>query len=137
MWKGRKNPANPTLARKLNEFQEANVTAWRMFSPYREFMNMDDLADALVFLMKEYEEEEFINVGYGDEITIKDLAHLLKDVVDFEGELVFDSSRPDGTPRKLMDSGRLRAIGWEPSIDLRKGLEMTYAWYLENRSVIN
>lgn len=93
---------------------------------------MDDLADAVVFLMGSYSGLEHVNVGSGKEVTIKELAELVKEVVGFQGQLVWDSSKPDGTPRKLMDSSKLAGLGWTPKISLKEGLVGTYKWYLEN-----
>lgn len=115
----------PALLRKAVEARESGaetMTVWGSGTPRREFMHVDDLADALVFLLKGYSEAEHINVGVGDDVTIAELAQTVCDVVGFEGQLVFDTSRPDGTPRKLMDSSRLSALGWSPRIGLREGL---------------
>jgi GDP-L-fucose synthase len=100
----------------------------------REFLYADDLANALVYLMLNYNEKEFVNVGYGDEITIKDLALLIKKIIGFEGHLEFDSSKPNGTPRKLMDSSRLFATGWKPKTDLEEGIALAYQDFL-NRNL--
>lgn len=118
------------------------VTIWGSGNPRREFLHVDDLADACVFVMN-LEENPFhslltgprlplINIGFGRDITIRDLALLVKDVVGFEGELVFDPARPDGTPRKLMDVSKLDNLGWRPSISLKDGIRDTYGWYLKN-----
>ena len=115
----------PALIRKAVEARDsgaATMTVWGSGTPRREFMHVDDLADALVFLLKGYSEAEHINVGVGDDVTIAELARTVCDVVGFRGSLVFDTSRPDGTPRKLMDSSRLAALGWSPRIGLREGL---------------
>jgi len=115
----------PALLRKAVEARDAGaetMTIWGSGTPRREFMHVDDLADALVFLLKTYSESEHINVGVGDDVTIAELAQTVCDVVGFRGRLVFDTSRPDGTPRKLMDSSRLTARGWRPRIGLREGL---------------
>jgi GDP-L-fucose synthase len=93
---------------------------------------VDDLADACLFLMERYDEEPIVNVGCGEDLTIRELAELIAAVVGFQGELRFDRSKPDGTPRKLLDVSRLRSLGWEPRIRLREGIESTYAWYCEN-----
>ena len=126
----------PALIRKMHEAKEARaaeVEIWGTGSPRREFLHVDDLADACVFLLKHYDEESHVNVGTGTDLTIRELAALTAEVVGFEGELSFDSSKPDGTPRKLMDVSRLKAAGWEASTDLRPGLETAYKWFLENR----
>jgi GDP-L-fucose synthase len=95
---------------------------------------VDDLANACRFLIESYEDPALINVGYGDDVTIRELAEILCEVIGFSGALTFDPSKPDGTPRKLMDSGRLRAIGWKPRISLRDGIRATYEWYLRERT---
>lgn len=125
----------PALLRKTHEakINQANaVEVWGTGSALREFLYVDDLADALVFLMNHYNDIEFVNVGTGQEVSIKDLALLIKSVIGYEGELTFDASKPDGTPRKLLDTSRLNAAGWQPKISLQKGLELTYQWLLEN-----
>lgn len=125
----------PALVRRFHEARVSNVekvVVWGSGTPLREFLHVDDLADAIVFLMENYSDLEHVNVGSGKEVTIKELAELVKEVVGFEGEIVWDSSKPDGTPRKLMDSSKLARLGWEPKISLKDGLEGTYKWYLEN-----
>lgn len=115
----------PALLRKAVEARDsgaATMTVWGSGTPRREFMHVDDLADALVFLLRGYSADEHINVGVGDDVTIAELAQTVADVVGFRGRLEFDASRPDGTPRKLMDSSRLTALGWRPRIGLRDGL---------------
>ncbi|GLJ37027.1 hypothetical protein SUGI_0750270 [Cryptomeria japonica] len=108
------------------------VVVWGTGSPLREFLHVDDLADAVIFLMDKYSDFPHVNMGSGIEVTIKELAELVKEVVGFGGELKWDSTKPDGTPRKLMDSSRLASMGWNPNISLRDGLVDTYKWYLEN-----
>jgi GDP-L-fucose synthase len=125
----------PALIRKMHEAKVSaspTVTIWGTGSPRREFLHVDDLADAAVFLMNNYDGEDIVNVGAGEDITIKDLAELVKDVVQYSGQLVFDASKPDGTPRKLMDVSRARALGWKSRIGLRSGIERTYDWYLQD-----
>jgi GDP-L-fucose synthase len=115
----------PALMRKFVEAKlekKPFVEIWGSGSPLREFLHSDDLADACYFLMQNYSEAEFINVGYGEDLSIKDLALLIKDLVGYSGELKFDASKPDGTPRKLMDNSKLRALGWQPKIDLKTGI---------------
>ncbi len=115
----------PALIRKFSEAKaegKESVEIWGTGSPLREFLNVDDLADACYHLMHHYDEKGFINVGTGEDISIKDLALLIKELVGFEGELKFDTSKPDGTPRKLMDVSRLKSMGWEPKISLREGI---------------
>jgi GDP-L-fucose synthase len=119
----------PALIRKFHEAKTANTTAvtcWGTGSPLREFLYVDDLAHACVFLMENYSEEQFINVGYGSDISIRDLAATVSRIVGFEGEILWDKSKPDGTPRKLMDSGRLLAMGWKPKVDLEQGIGLAY-----------
>ncbi len=110
----------------------ASMKVWGSGNPKREFLHVDDLADALIHLMKEYSGDIQINVGTGVDISIREVAQLMCEVVGFPGDLVFDTHIPDGTPRKLLDIGRLKNLGWSPGIGLKKGLEATYAWYLEN-----
>lgn len=119
----------PALLRKAHQAKLSGaqeMTVWGTGTPRREFMHVDDLADAVTFLLKTYSQAEHVNVGVGSDLTIADLAHLVADVVGFKGKLVFDSSKPDGTPRKMMDSSRLQALGWSASIPLREGLEEVY-----------
>lgn len=124
----------PALIRKFHEAKQnkaAFVEIWGTGSPLREFMYADDLADACVFLMKEYNDKLFVNIGTGEELTIKNLALLVKEVVGFEGDITFDTGKPDGTPRKLMDSSRLHNMGWKHSVSLKEGLKKTYPLFLE------
>jgi GDP-L-fucose synthase len=107
------------------------VTLWGSGSPLREFLHVDDLADACYFLMQKYDDHEFLNIGVGEDLSIKNLALLIKDIVGFQGELQWDSSKPDGTPRKLMDITRLSDIGWKASIALEEGIKQVYQWYLK------
>lgn len=125
----------PALLRKFHEAKVARkstVTVWGTGEPLREFLYVDDLADALIFLMENYSETEFINVGTGEEVSIKELALTIKSVVGYEGELVFDTSKPDGTPRKLLDVSKLKRLGWQAKVDLKDGIAKTYAWFLQN-----
>ena len=120
----------PALIRKFHEARvnrAPSVTCWGTGSPYREFLHADDLASACVFLMQRYSEEQTINIGSGSELTIRQLAELIKKIVGYEGEIVWDSSKPDGTPRKFLDSSRLFALGWKPGIDLETGIRRAYA----------
>lgn len=124
----------PALMRKFHSGRvrrTGSVLVWGSGRPRREFMHVDDVADALVFLMDQYDEEQFINVGWGEDISIADLARLVAEVVGYEGGIEFDVTKPDGTQRKLMDPTRLRSLGWRPSIPLREGINLTYAWFLE------
>lgn len=123
----------PALIRKFDEAKKSNastVTIWGSGMPMREFLFADDLADACYFLMQNYNEPNLINIGTGEDLTIKDLALLIKNVVGFEGELTFDSSKPDGTPRKLMDVSKLHNLGWKHQIELEEGLKLAYQDYL-------
>jgi len=125
----------PALIRRFHEAKVTGakeVVVWGSGSPLREFLHVDDLADAVVFLMDKYSDLPHVNVGSGNEVTIKNLAELVKEVVGFEGELKWDPTKPDGTPRKLMDSSKLANIGWKPKVSLRDGLVGTYKWYVEN-----
>lgn len=127
----------PALIRRFHEAkinQSKTVTIWGDGSPLREFLFADDLADAVVFLMLNYNEKQFVNVGSEVEISIKDLANLIKKVVGFKGELEFDTSKPNGTPRKLMDSGRLFATGWAPKVNLEMGIQLAYQDFLNRFS---
>ncbi|KAL5707192.1 GDP-L-fucose synthase [Ranunculus cassubicifolius] len=125
----------PALMRRFHQAKVDNakeVVVWGSGSPLREFLHVDDLADAVVFMLEKYSGLQHVNVGSGKEVTIKELAELVKEVVGFKGDLVWDSTKPDGTPRKLMDSSKLADLGWVPKVELRDGLVDTYKWYLEN-----
>ena len=125
----------PALLRKFHAAKETgskDVTVWGSGTPRREFLFVDDLADALYFLMERYDSPDIINVGWGEDVTIAELAQLISDVVGFRGALVFDRSKPDGTPRKLLDVGKITALGWQPRTRLRDGIRKTYDWYLAN-----
>jgi GDP-L-fucose synthase len=119
----------PALIRKFHEAKVAKaptVTCWGTGSPLREFVYADDIARACVFLMENYSEEQFINVGSASEVTIRGLTETVKRIVGFEGDIVWDTSKPDGTPRKLMDNSRLFALGWRPQVDLETGIRSAY-----------
>ncbi|HEY0455908.1 MAG TPA: GDP-L-fucose synthase [Verrucomicrobiae bacterium] len=119
----------PALIRKFHEAKVSNspsVVCWGTGAPLREFMYSDDFARACIFLIDNYNEEQFINVGVGSEISIKEVSELIGDVVGYKGKIVWDTSKPDGSPRKLMDSSRIFALGWRPQVDLRTGLKMAY-----------
>jgi GDP-L-fucose synthase len=123
------------LLRKAHEAKvngAAGMTVWGTGEPRREFLHVDDLADAILFLLEHYDSSEIINAGCGEDITVRALAHLICDVVGFEGELEWDRTKPDGTPRKLLDVSRITALGWKPKIPLREGIARTYEWFLEN-----
>jgi len=126
----------PALLRKFHEAKENKkheVEIWGTGSPMREFMYVDDLADACLFLMNNYDDKLFVNAGTGEEISIRDLAFLVKEITEYEGEIVFDTSKPDGTPRKLMDSSRLHDLGWKHKTSLRHGLTQAYGFFLEEQ----
>ena len=126
----------PALLRKFVEAKDAgapSVTIWGTGTPRREFLHVDDLADAAVFLMAKYDAPEPINVGVGEDVSIRELAELVRDVVGYHGELIFDASKPDGTPRKLLDVSRLTALGWRATTPLRTGIEDTLRWYRDSR----
>jgi GDP-L-fucose synthase len=123
----------PALIRKFHEAKSQSLTevsVWGDGSPMREFLYADDLANALVYLLLNYNEKEFVNVGYGSDVTIKELAETIADVIGFEGSLAFDTTKPNGTPRKLMDSTRLFSTGWQPKVDLRAGIALAYQDFL-------
>ena len=123
----------PALIRKAHEAKRAgaaSLSVWGSGTPQREFLHVDDLADALVFLLREYSQDEHINVGSGQEVSIAQLARLVCEVVGFVGELSFDADKPDGAPRKLLDTARLDALGWQPSIGLREGIADAYRAFL-------
>jgi len=124
----------PALLRKFHEAAGApEVTVWGTGSPRREFLHVDDLASAAVFLMKNYESPEILNVGTGEDLTIRELAEMMARVTGFRGALVFDHSKPDGTPRKVLDVSRIHALGWEARIPLEEGIAATYKWYLTHQ----
>lgn len=130
----------PALIRKMHEAKvrgENKVIVWGTGAPMREFLHADDLADACLYLMNRYNEPGLVNIGVGDDISIRDLAYLIKDIVGFEGTITFDSSKPDGTPRKLMDVSKLTALGWTASIELRHGIEGVYRERFLTQEAIN
>lgn len=127
----------PALIRRFHEAkinQLPEVIIWGTGTPLREFLFSDDLADACVFLMNNYDEKQFVNIGIGEDLSIKDLAELIKDVIGYKGTISFDSSKPDGTPRKLMDVSKLHALGWKHQINLREGIQLAYADFLEKEA---
>jgi GDP-L-fucose synthase len=124
-------PALMVKAHRAKEAGAPTFAVWGTGSPKREFLYVDDLADALVFLMGQYSGPVALNIGTGEELTIRELAETVADVVGFKGRVAFDATRPDGMPRKLLDVARLKALGWRAKTRLREGLERTYAWYLE------
>jgi len=124
------------LLRKAHEAKTSGareLVVWGSGSPRREFLHVDDLVAACIFLLEKYDSSEIINIGVGEDISIKDLAELICDVVAFKGELSWDRTQPDGTPRKLLDVRKIRDLGWEPTIGLREGIAQTYQWYLMNK----
>lgn len=124
----------PALLRKFHEAKErgdAQVVMWGTGTPRREFMHVDDLGDAAVFLMNSYSDEGFVNVGVGSDVTIRELGEIVRDVTGYRGEIVQDLSKPDGTPRKLMDVQKLGALGWKANIGLREGVAQTYQWFIQ------
>ncbi len=125
----------PALIRRFHQAKTSgarSVPCWGTGAALREFLHADDLAAACVFLMKHYDQEQFINVGSGRELSIRELAELVRRVVGFQGEVEWDASKPEGTPRKLMDSSRIFALGWKPKIDLESGLAMAYQDFLKS-----
>lgn len=124
----------PALIRKFHEAkieQKPFVEIWGTGSPRREFLHVDDLADACLFLMQHYEEPDIVNIGVGEDISIKELALLIKRIVGYEGDLTFDTSKPDGTPRKLLDVTRMKSLGWQAKISLEEGIRSTYRWFVK------
>jgi GDP-L-fucose synthase len=129
----------PALLRKIYEAKENNlphVEIWGTGTPKREFLHADDLADACLFLMDEYEDNEIINVGVGEDISIKELAELIRNVVGYNGELIFNTSKPDGTPRKLVDVTKISNLGWNAKISLEEGIRSSYQWFIDNQVVV-
>lgn len=125
----------PALLRKFHEARvegRPSVTIWGTGTPRREFLHVDDLADAALWLMEHYDSPELVNVGVGEDVSIAELAELIRSIVGYDGAIEYDRTKPDGTPRKLLDVGKLHALGWRHRIGLREGIESTYAWYLEN-----
>jgi GDP-L-fucose synthase len=127
----------PAMIRRFHEAKQSGadeVTIWGTGTPRREFLHVDDLADALLFLLEHYDSPETINVGTGTDVTIRELAETVAGVVGWEGRLVFDTSKPDGTPRKLLDVSRLTELGWTPKIGLRDGVASAYQWFVDNHA---
>jgi GDP-L-fucose synthase len=126
----------PALLRKVHEAKtrgDATVPVWGTGTPRREFLHVDDLAGACRFLLENYDAPDIVNVGFGSDVTIRELVELICEVVGFRGELVFDATKPDGTPRKLLDTTKLTQLGWRPRIPLREGIQQTYDWYCRER----
>ena len=127
----------PAMIRKFHEAKierAESVTLWGTGTPSREFLHCEDLARAVIFLLEHYDSSDTINVGVGKDVTIRDLAEIVASVIGFKGTIDWDSSKPDGTPRKLLDVSRINRLGWRAEISLREGIKATYAWYLENLS---
>jgi GDP-L-fucose synthase len=127
----------PALIRKVHEAKVAEapeVPIWGTGNPRREFLHVDDLADACVFLLENYDSPEVINIGLGEDVTIRELAETVCEVIGYQGTLAFDPTKPDGTPRKLLDSQKLNSLGWKPKIPLRDGIRNAYEWYLANQN---
>ncbi len=125
----------PALIRRFHEARvngEPTMTIWGTGTPRREFLHVDDLAGAVVFLLETYDAEPIVNVGWGEDVTIRELAETVASVTGYQGRLTFDPSKPDGTPRKLLDTTRLTGLGWRPAIRLRAGIETTYAWFKDH-----
>jgi len=127
----------PALVRKAHIAKEGKapeLVVWGSGQPRREFLHVDDLADACLFLLEKYDSPEIINVGCGEDISIRELAELIRDIVGFKGKLAWDTTKPDGTPRKLLDVSKIHALGWRHKIGLRDGIKRTYEWFLENKA---
>jgi len=125
----------PALLRKFHEAQrrgDEQVEIWGTGTPRREFLHVDDLADAVIFMLQNYDDEKIVNVGWGEDVTIRELAQMIKSAVGYRGGLTFDPSKPDGTPRKLLDVTRINGLGWRPRIPLKAGIDSTYAWFKEH-----
>jgi GDP-L-fucose synthase len=125
----------PALIRRFHDAKlrgDKTMTVWGTGTPRREFLHVDDLSDAIVYLMRNYDAEEIVNIGWGEDISIRALAELVMSVIGYSGDLVFDASKPDGTPRKLLDVSRLSSLGWNPSIRLEDGIRETYKWFLQH-----
>lgn len=126
----------PALLRKVHEAKENNdpeIVVWGSGKPYREFLYVDDVADACVFLMESSMQEGIVNIGTGEDITIGDLVKLICEVVEYEGKIKFDITKPDGTPRKVLDVGKLHSLGWQHTVNLKNGIKRLYDWYLNNK----
>jgi len=125
----------PAMIRKFHEAklnQSPSVTLWGTGKALREFLHVDDLADACLFLLREYDDPDIVNIGVGEDLSIAELAGIVRDVVGFQGEIVYDASKPDGTPRKLVDTSKINGLGWRAKSALPEGIENTYRWFLDN-----
>jgi GDP-L-fucose synthase len=127
----------PAMIRKFHEAKEnnADVTLWGTGSPFREFLHVDDMAAATLFALENHLDDDLYNVGFGTDLTIKDLAELVQKIVGHQGAIIWDKSKPDGTPKKLMDSSKLKRLGWEPKINLEEGIQITYDWFLKEHEL--
>jgi GDP-L-fucose synthase len=125
----------PAFIRRFHEAKvrgDDSVTVWGTGTPRREFLHVDDLADAILYLLQSYDAEPIVNVGWGEDVTIRELAEVVMSAIGYNGRLIFDSAKPDGTPRKLLDVSKLRSLGWQAQIALKDGIESTYAWFKEH-----
>jgi GDP-L-fucose synthase len=125
----------PALIRRFHEARvrgDESLTVWGTGTPRREFLHVDDLADAVLYLLQFYDGEPIVNIGWGQDVTIRELAEMLMSVIGYRGRIIFDASKPDGTPRKLLDVSRLTGLGWQAKISLREGIERTYEWFKEH-----
>jgi GDP-L-fucose synthase len=125
----------PALIRRFHEAKvrgDESVTVWGTGTPRREFLHVDDLAEAILYLLLTYDAEPIVNIGWGQDVTIRELADLVMSAIGYSGRLIFDTTKPDGTPRKLLDVTRLTDLGWRPRIHLKEGIEGTYAWFKEH-----
>jgi GDP-L-fucose synthase len=125
----------PALIRRIHQAKiegAATVAIWGSGAPRREFLHVDDLAEAVLYLLHRYDAEPIVNIGWGEDVTIRELAELIVSVIGYTGQLIFDTTKPDGTPRKLLDVGRLNQLGWRPRISLKQGIEQTYGWFMEH-----
>ena len=130
----------PALIRRFHDAKvrgDASVTVWGSGTPRREFLHVDDLADAILYLLHTYDAEPMVNVGWGEDVSIRDLADLVMSAVGYRADLEFDTSKPDGTPRKLLDVSRLKKLGWRPKISLSQGIQSTYAWFREHPDTVH
>ncbi len=128
----------PAMIRKFDDAKKTRskeVALWGSGKPRREFLHVDDLAEACVFLMNHYDDPEIINIGMGEDLSIAELANMVKECVGYKGNIVWDSTKPDGTPRKLLDISKIRSLGWRPEISLVSGLKKTYDWYVKNKDL--
>ena len=128
----------PAMIRKFDDAKKNNakgIILWGTGKPKREFLYVDDLASACIFLMNNYDNSEIINIGTGEDLSILELANMVKEITEYEGNIIWDSSKPDGTPRKLLDVSKIKSLGWKHSINLKEGIKRTYEWYKTNRGV--